>query len=427
MNSLSTDPVRSTPLWTTTASVQFAADPLAGDIDADVVVIGGGYTGLSAAYHLAKAGKSVALLERGCIAAGASGRNAAGWIPGWPGPGPDDVERVLGKEKGRRLNQMIADASREFPLFVEEHRLDPEFRKSGVAMCAPSAALAKRLHMIADQWRRFGISIDEVSPENVSALTGTSAFSDAAIYRNAGTLNPVNYCRGMASLAVGAGAGVYERSAVTEIARENGFWRVRSREGSVKARYAIAATGAYSDDPFVKLTASQYKIPLMVFASKPAPEIANMLMTGALPIASNHPLRLFWLMQDGAGRLVGSMLYPSNSNQSFTELASRFERHLKAYYPDMPLPEWDHAWSGYLDVVPGRVVQILELAPGLLAPLGYSGSGSIAAFGLGKELAKAIGHDDLESCAVPITRPPRICARRMIPWITRKIIAPVFG
>jgi len=405
-----------------TASVNFTGERLDRDVEADVAIIGGGYTGLSTAYHLAKAGKSVVLLEKETIASGASGRNAAGWMPGWPGPSPHDVRQAFGPEKGDQLNQMIVDASNEFPHFVRTNRLDPEFSESGVAMCAPTIALGDKLRAIADQWRELSVEIDDVPTETVSELTGCSAFSAAAIYRKAGTLNPVNYSRGLAKLTVEAGVKIFEHSEVTDVVQENDDWVVRSEYGSVRANYVIAATGAYSAErPLAKLGTGQYKIPAMVFASKPAPEIVARLMPQQLPIASNHPIKLFWIMSDGAGRLVGSMLYPSNNKQSFRKLALRFEAHLKAYYPDMPSPEWDRAWSGYLDIIPGRVVQILELAPRLLAPIGYSGSGSIAAFGVGKELAKAIACEDLKNCPVPIRRPSRVWGTRFVPWLTRAL------
>ncbi|MEM8696440.1 MAG: FAD-binding oxidoreductase [Pseudomonadota bacterium] len=424
---LPTDPVASVPLWMATASSSFDTGPLAEDIEADVVVIGGGYTGLSAAYHLAEAGKSVVLLEAKHIASGASGRNAAGWLPGWPGRNPHDVEKALGPERGRRLNQMIVDAANDFPSFVTKHQLDPEFRMSGVALCAPSISLGKQLRETADQWRQLGVAIDDVSADAVADITGTSAFVSAAVYRNAGTLNPVNYSRGMARLAAGAGARIFERSKVNAVAEKNRCWRVDTEHGSVQAEYVIAATGAYSDRTFAKLNASQYKIPAMVFTSKPAPAIADTLMPGNLPIMSNHPLKLFWLMRDSHDRLVGSMLYPSNIQQSFSELAGRFEIHLRRYYPDMPAPEWDRAWSGYLDVIPGRTVQILELSPGVLAPIGFSGSGSLAAFAVGKELAKAMVSKDFENCRVPIRPPSRLLGAQLIPWLTRKVITPLFA
>ncbi len=419
MNARPTDPVASTPLWRDTAATHFDGESLAQELEADVAIVGGGFTGLSTAFHLAKAGKSVVVLEREAIASGASGRNAAGWIPGWPGPSPDDVLDKLGRDRGERLNRMLASAARDFPDFAISHALDPEFRASGVAMCALTRKLAKRLDTIAEQWHALGVPIDPVAPAELSAITGSDAFCAAMIYRNAGTLNPVNYSHGLARLASETGAQIFVRSEVARIEPDDGGWRVLCAKGSVRSSHAIMATGAYETGLVRALSTSQYKIPIMVFASKPAPEIAARLMPGGMPIGSNHPLRLFWLMADGADRLIGSTVLPSSDNLSLQDLVPRFERHLKAYYPEAALPEWETAWSGYLDVVPDRLPRIVELAPKLLAPIGYSGSGIIATFAIGRELGRALGNDDLDNCAVPIRAASRLWAPKLVPRIFR--------
>src|SRR5258705_8169931 len=179
-------------LWTWTATPPSAYPRLEGEERADVCIIGGGFTGLSAALHLAEGGASVVVLEAGLVGSGASGRNGGQVIPGLK-LDPSELESEFGAERGARLTELVGGAADFVFGLVRRHRIECDARQDGwIKACHSESALRAASHT-ADDWSRLGAAVEAIDRVRIAELTVTDAdiggFRD---YRSGG-LEPLSY------------------------------------------------------------------------------------------------------------------------------------------------------------------------------------------------------------------------------------------
>ncbi len=239
------DDPRSHGLWEASAPPPPATAPLAGDVTADVAIVGGGFTGLSAALHLAEGGASVALLEGVEIGFGGSGRNvglvnAGLWVM------PDALPAVLGDVSrpapARPARRWPAGGVR--PRGAPRHRLRGRARRHAALRGRPQglAEVAER----ARQWQARGAPVELLDAAETARRVGTTAYSGALLDRRAGTIQPLAYARGLAAAAIAAGARIFTESPVTAAEDEGDGLAHPHPGGTVRARWVIVATNAYT-------------------------------------------------------------------------------------------------------------------------------------------------------------------------------------
>ncbi len=157
MNTVSEGPeTLSRALWPRTSPAFDRGQTLSGRRTVDVAIVGAGYAGLSSALHLAEGGHSVAVIEADKPGAGASGRNAAGWLPAYLDRTPEAVEALLGDARGRALNAMIADGARLVPELVTAHGMTVDMRKSGIVLASGNPGEAEAMRSLAASWNDRG-------------------------------------------------------------------------------------------------------------------------------------------------------------------------------------------------------------------------------------------------------------------------------
>ena len=168
-------PVIADSLWTATANPTPDCPPLDAQIEADVAIVGGGFTGLSAALHLAEAGASVAVLEAETPGWGASGRNGGQVNPGLI-EDPDVVTKTFGEETGRRMVAMAGGAGTLVFSLIEKHDIQCDAAPVGWLRGAHDANAYEAMRSRVEQWRRHGADLKLLSREEVSAMIGTDAY-----------------------------------------------------------------------------------------------------------------------------------------------------------------------------------------------------------------------------------------------------------
>lgn len=414
-------------LWPQKSTGVRQGQTLLGQHNAQLIVIGAGYSGASAALHLAEAGYDVAVIEADQPGAGASGRNAAGWLPTYFDKSPDDVVDMLGPVQGGALNQMIAESARLVPALVAKHDMAVDIRQSGIAMLSPSPQMAPEFQKRAQRWNDFGGNIDFLGPNEVRGIVGSDRVSHALLYRDAGTLNPFAYAAGLADAAVKAGARLYTGTPACRIVASAQGWTVETATGSVTAPQVLIATEGYHANRSLwpGLERTYYALPFALVASDPVPELAAQMMPRGMPLTDSNKGNPFWIMADPEGRLVASLLPPRRTSASADQVARPLVKKLHQLFGELPPLRWSHFWTGNVALSAERIPRLLSLADGVHAIGGYSGQGIGAATAAGQEYAKLIVAGDPSACRLPILKPRTLPLRGAVPALFRYVVAPL--
>ncbi len=236
-------------LWEKTAPALQPFAPLEDEKVTDVAIIGGGYTGLSAALHLAEQGTDALLLEARDIGYGGAGRNvglvnAGLWLM------PSDVISKLGKDMGEELIRVLGASPDLVFQLIEKHNIQCEASRTGTLHCAESSGGYRALQQREAQWQERGAPVKLLDRDAAAAHTGSKAFLGALLDKRAGTLQPLAYAYGLAKAAHDAGAALYTDSPVTSIKQGTDGWKLTTPRGVVKAKAVILATQGYGEHAF---------------------------------------------------------------------------------------------------------------------------------------------------------------------------------
>jgi glycine/D-amino acid oxidase-like deaminating enzyme len=375
-------------LWQETALEVADYLPLEGEASADLVIIGGGFTGCSAALHAAGQGASVRLIEAETIGHGGSGRNvglvnAGLWMP------PEKVCAVLGKEAGGKLNAVLAGAPDLVFSLIEAHGVDCEAKRAGTLHCAHSPSGFRDLQDRFRQLQDLGAPVTLLDAEETAARTGSTAFHGALHDARAGTIQPLSYCRGLARAAAEAGAHLHERSPAVSVAADGEGWRVATPSGAIRAGSLIMATNAYH------LAATGLPepetVPVGYFQMATRPLTDNLRRT-ILPGGEgcwDTAQVMSSFRTDNAGRLiigaVGSLDHAGGGlHRGWTA------RKLAALFPHLKGEIFEQAWFGRIAMTSDKLPRILRLGESGYAIFGYSGRGIAPGTLFGKSAVVAI-------------------------------------
>ncbi|MPY74283.1 MAG: FAD-dependent oxidoreductase [Alphaproteobacteria bacterium] len=389
-------------LWSTTAAPAPETPPLEGDRRADACIVGGGFTGLSAALHLAETGVDTVLVEAEHPGFGASGRNHGQVVPGYSKHSPDEIVAKLGKERGEALNRWVQDSAALVFDLIRRHGIDCDVVHKGWLMPAHNAerlAVARAKH---DQWAARGAAVDFLDRDQTAEITGSPHYIGAWMHRGGGNIQPLGYTRGLARAAQKAGAAIHGASPALSIERGNGRWQVRTPGGTVTAEKVVLATNAYGGDLWPALAHSI--VPVRLFQSATAPlsdNIARSILPQGHSISDSR--RALWsFRKDRDGRLVvgAAPLFTAGVRGPVNRIVGD---HIKTVFPQVGDVALEHIWDGRVAVTTDRLPHLHELAEGLYAGLGYSGRGIAMATGMGKVLAERVRGKSLAELPVPAT------------------------
>jgi glycine/D-amino acid oxidase-like deaminating enzyme len=381
--------------WTAAAGALPPTRPLEGDRHADVVVVGAGYTGLSATLHLAERGADVVVLDAAEPGWGGSGRNGGQVIPGLKDD-PDELERKFGPETGRRMWQISGGAADFVFELIARHKISCEAQQCGWISAAPNASAVGVVRARVDQWRRRGAPVELLDRQRVAGLTGTTCYAGGLLDRRAGVLHPLAYVRGLARAAREAGAAIHGRSAVTRIESHGGAWRAVTSAGTVTAGTLILATNAYTDDLWPGLRRTLLPVQSYQVATRPLPDdIRRRVLPGGHAVSDLRRI-LFYFRLDPEGRLLMGGRGPLN-DVGDPALFARLEAVAARFFPQIGAPLWEHRWSGRVALTADHLPHLHEPRPGVLVGLGYNGRGVAMGTVMGKLLAdRALGASPAE-------------------------------
>ncbi len=384
-------------------------EALRGDHRADAVVVGGGFTGLSTALHLAERGVATVVLEAKEIGWGASGR-AFGQVVPYFKHNPAHVLAHYGPERGERMLEATGNGPDLVFSLIEKHRIECAPVRHGLIFAAHSPAGEAGLEKRTAYWQQRGAPIEMLGPEETGALIGTRYYRSCSLDRRGGTINPLAYARGLARAAIAAGATIYAGSPATTVRRGDDGWKVITANGSVTAGHVVLATNAHTTNRLWPGLADSI-IPLRghQFVSRP---LSDALRRRILPERQSmtDTRHLFsGLRMHADGRLHASADGPVFDGSGKANMA-KLDKRLRALFPEAGPFEWEHRWSGWVAMTYDQYPHLHELAPGLLAAFACSGRGIVHATMMGRDLAGRIAGVPADELVFPVTT---LAPRRM--------------
>jgi glycine/D-amino acid oxidase-like deaminating enzyme len=404
---MSTDPKKfpalPDSLWAATAPSAPSCPPLSGDRSADLCVVGGGFTGLSAAYHAAEAGADVVLVEAAEPGWGAAGRNGGQVIPGLK-LDPDDVERRFGAERGGRLIDFAGAAPDLVFELVAKHGIDCGARRQGWVHAVHGRAALPREQGRVRQWQARGAALEMLDRKQVSAVLGTDEYIAGMFDPRGGWLQPLAYARGLARAAQSATASLHGRSPATRIDRSADGWHIATPSGNVIAKQALICTNAYTDELWPRLGRSLIPVTSYQVATEPLPDgvRAHILPKGHVSGDTRRLLKYFCMTPDGRF-VMGGRGHISESERR--ELYAHIVASMHKLYPGTSNARLDYFWSGRVAVTLDHLPKIFELGPGLWSGGCYNGRGVAMATATGQLLAKCAGGAAADDLPLPPTKP----------------------
>jgi len=364
----------------------------------DVAIIGGGFTGLSAARTLAKRGTSVAVLEAETIGWGASSRNGGMTLTGLK-PSMHSVIKKFGHETAKQLFQCSLDSIQTVEDVVREENIDCGFVRNGHMLLANKPKQFEALKREVDfMSTEFNHPVHLVEAKDLRSEIGSSFYHGGLVDEVSGGLNPARYVTGLARAAQNAGASLHARARVTRLGR-GGMKRfsVETERGAVQAESVLVATSGYTGPVIKNLQKRVIPIGSFIIATeKLSDETARELLPNLRMVFDyKHYLHYFRLWD---GRMIfggRAAFFPENEN-TIRRSAEILRREMIQVYPQLHDVRVEYVWGGTLDFTFDMMTHIGE-KDGVFYSLGYAGHGVAMASYLGKCVAEAMLAGNIKS------------------------------
>lgn len=395
---------RSHGLWEKTAPYPPLTPRLEEAVSTDVAIVGGGYTGLSAALHLAEAGVNVRLLEATEIGFGGAGRNvglinAGMWVM------PDDFLKELGPAHGEKALKLLGNGPYLVRELIERHGIACELEKNGTVHCAVGPEGMKELEERARQWQKRGAPVTLLDATETERRIGTKAYAGSLLDMRAGTLQPLAYARGLAHAAVKAGAKLHTGSAVINTGEANGRKTLKTERGEVSADWIIVATDAYSTGPWEQVRLEQVHLPYFNLATAPLSDnLRRSILPGREGCWDTREILSSFRM-DQAGRLIfGSVGALRGTGIAVHKAWAK--RSLARLFPQIGEVEFEAEWYGQIGMTDNALPRFHKFGRNVIGFSGYNGRGIAPGTTFGKLLARHIlGEVSEADLPLPLTEP----------------------
>jgi gamma-glutamylputrescine oxidase len=360
---------------------------LEGDVECDVCVVGGGYTGLSSALSLLERGYQVVLLEAARIGFGASGRNG-GQIVNSYSRDIDTIERNCPPDQARLLGNMLFEGGDIIRSRIERYQIQCDLQSGGVF----AADTEKQFHELAAQkarWEKWGNDqLELLDRHAIRQVVNTERYVGGLLDRRGGHIHPLNLALGEAEAIRSLGGRIFEQSPVVEIIAGEPV-TVRSHKGRVKARFVVVAGNAYLGNLVPELAAKSMPCGTQVVTTEVLGEerARELLPQNYCVEDCNYLLDYYRTSADHRLIYGGGVVYGARDPADIERLIR--PKMLKTF-PQLAGVKFDYTWTGNFLLTLSRLPQFGRIGSNIYYMQGYSGHGVTCTHLAGSLLAEAL-------------------------------------
>ncbi|MGE3305191.1 MAG: NAD(P)/FAD-dependent oxidoreductase [Rhizobiaceae bacterium] len=360
---------------------------LDGSITADVVIVGGGFTGLSAATHLARAGVSVALVEAHRFGDGASGRNGGQLGTGQRGS-LDEYEAEVGWERAKALWDLAEEAKAHLLEFAESNRIEIDF-VPGQMSVALKARYVDDYRKYVDYMRERGgyEHVSFMDRDEAAWRLGSDRYYGGMRDMGTGHIHALKLVIGTARVAAQAGAKLFEQTKATKIESNGGKVTVTTPTGTITADKCFVATDAYTEN--VEPTSAAHIMPIGSFIGATEPLGAEIpILPGGESVDDSRFVVRYWRRAK-----TGELLFGGREIYAVTDpkdIPEAIRRQITEVYPALKDVKLTHGWGGYVGITVPRKPFVREVMPNVISAGGYSGHGVMLSNFMGKLYAETV-------------------------------------
>lgn len=386
-----------TSYYQASANINLSCPELEGEHQADICIIGAGYTGLSSALHLADRGYKVAVIEAETVGFGASGRNG-----GHVGIGQRQdqmyLEKHFGQEIASTLWAMSLEAVDNVKSLIEKYKIKCDLKHGNIYFAHREKLNRELQEEVSFLHKRYGFDQYEYLPkEKLSEVIDSNVYHSAIVDRASKHLHPLNFALGLANAAIKAGVSIYERSAVLSYqdiqsghdSKSDTKLIIKTAKGQVIAKELILACNGYIKKLEPKINGYIMPINNFMLATEPlSDELAAQLSPLDASMADSRFVINYWKLSGDKRLLFGG---GENYRRGFPSDIKRFvSKYMLQVYPQLAQTKIDYGWGGTLAITLNRLPHFGRLQHNIWYMQGYSGHGVPTSTFAGKLIAEAI-------------------------------------
>ncbi|WP_114945130.1 NAD(P)/FAD-dependent oxidoreductase [Microvirga calopogonii] len=346
---------------------------LTGTVKADVAIVGGGLAGLTAALELARAGRSVVVLEAERVGWGASGRNG-----GFVGPGyatsHANITRMVGSEQAKALHRLSIEGVSVVEGNLNDLGMNENKRvygKMSVLRYHDPDGLTRQREMLK---KEFDYHIEVMQTDAVRAVLRSQKYYQALYDPASFHFHPLNYARSLAKAVEDLKGRIFEGSRVVDCDFESAEKIIRTEHGDVRARDVVLAGGGYTDNLVPRLRRSILPIATYVLLTESAPEKIAEAVRTPVAISDNRRAGDYYRVVDGGARLLWGGRITTRTTEP-RRLADMMQKTMVSTYPQLEGVRVETAWSGLMAYARHLMPLIGKLQPGVWHVFGFGGRG----------------------------------------------------
>lgn len=407
-SSASTRGVRASPssYWAATARDFVSGNPITSDIETDVAIVGAGFTGLSAGYHLQQTGRSCVVLDANGPGWGASGRNGGIAVPRYKPTFPA-LAKQYGEDVAIAMYRLAHEAVDTLERVVAESGIACRFARHGHITPVVHETDVDRF---AEDLEWLARVVGDTAPrmlgrDEVRRRTGTSFYMDGYFEPRGAAIHPLAYSRGLAAALVGKGVPIFTGTPVLRWREDEGALILDCGRARVKARELILATNGYTDLSRAGNRLKRRVVPFVssMIGTEPLPDhLIREILPERHVVTDAKRLTNYFRVVEESRLLFGGR--GGASNRESPPIYGRLKRQMVEIYPQLRGIRIEFGWSGRVAVTLDSLPHLGRLARNVHYAMGYNGRGVALGCYLGKMLARAVCGDAVE--LGPITSSP---------------------